>query len=200
MIIATIDMERFPIIICLIIFITFIFVRFIFSIHVMHLRLLKIIRAFMYSLFVYGLSCRLLWRIDPNLKFQQALYPHYQNQPGYINSTSSSSNIHRTYSLQLSYLGFRFDSPMVDYDHIDFIHGTKAYLSQNLKDHTYMWGQEQLILDNNISSIDQNIITVLGNVKIYQQARDSCNRMHASKNYSHTMYLKEQLSRFSKST
>jgi len=94
----------------------------------------------------------------------------------------------------------QFNALMVGYDLLGFVDGTKICPVQTHAGHTYWQRQDKLILHAIISSVDQSIITMLGNVTTSKQAWDILNKMFGSKTHSHIMHLKERLSRFSKDT
>lgn len=89
---------------------------------------------------------------------------------------------------------------LVGYDLIGFVDGTNTCPSPTHPDYLYWRRQDQLILHAIISSVDQNVVTMLGNVKNAKQAWDVLSKMFASKTRARIMYLKEHLSRFTKGT
>ena len=61
---------------------------------------------------------------------------------------------------------------LVGYDLIGFVDGTNRCPSPSHRDYNYWPYQDQLILHAIISSIDQHVGTMLGNVKTFKQAWD----------------------------
>jgi len=87
---------------------------------------------------------------------------------------------------------------LVGYDLVGFVDGTKMCPAAAHSDYNYWTRQDQLILHAIISSVDQSVITMLGNVKTSKQTWDILNKMYASKTRSRIMHLKERLTRFKK--
>ena len=87
---------------------------------------------------------------------------------------------------------------LVGYDLIGFVDGTNTCPSPSHRDHKYWCRQDQLILHAIISTVDQHVVTMLGNVKTSKQAWDVLTKLFASKTRTRIMYLKERLSRSSK--
>ncbi|KAJ1414185.1 gag-polypeptide of LTR copia-type [Sesbania bispinosa] len=87
---------------------------------------------------------------------------------------------------------------LIGYDIVGFVDGTNTCPAPNHQDYNYWCRQDQLILHAIISSVDQNVITLLSNVKSSKQAWDTLNKMFASKTRARIMYLKERLSRSTK--
>ncbi|KAJ1443875.1 gag-polypeptide of LTR copia-type [Sesbania bispinosa] len=92
----------------------------------------------------------------------------------------------------------QLDALLIGYDLVGFVDGTNTCPTPNHQDYNYRCRQDQLILHAIISSVDQNVITLLSNVKSSKQAWDTLNKMFASKTRARIMYLKERLSRSTK--
>ena len=84
---------------------------------------------------------------------------------------------------------------LVGYDLIGFIDGTKTCPASSHSEYNYWMRQDQLILHAIISSVDQQVVTMLGNVQTSKQAWDILTRLFASKTRHRILYLKERLSR-----
>ena len=84
---------------------------------------------------------------------------------------------------------------LVGYDLIGFVDGTTTYPATNHQNYRYWMRQDQLILHAIISSVDQSVVTMLGNVETSKQAWDTLNKLFASKTRHKILYLKDRLSR-----
>nr|KYP46588.1 hypothetical protein KK1_031818 [Cajanus cajan] len=87
---------------------------------------------------------------------------------------------------------------LVGYDLSGFVDGELTCPAPNHHDFIYWRRHDQLILHAIISSVDQNVITLLGNVKTSKQAWDILNKRYASKTHARIMHLKERLTRYTK--
>nr|KYP46384.1 Retrovirus-related Pol polyprotein from transposon TNT 1-94 [Cajanus cajan] len=87
---------------------------------------------------------------------------------------------------------------LVGYDLIGLVDGQLTCPAPNHRDFIYWRRQDQLTLHAIISSVDQNVITLLGNIKTSKQAWDILNKRYASKTRARIMHLKERLSRYTK--
>lgn len=120
-----------------------------------------------------------------------------------LNETAYVAVLNNQFAIKLNGSNFpawkvQFNALLVGYDLLGFIDGTKTYPATNHADYAYWTRQDQLLLHAIISSVDQNVITMLGNVKNSKQAWDILNNTFASKTCARIMQLKEQLSRFTK--
>ena len=84
---------------------------------------------------------------------------------------------------------------LVGYDLIDFINGTITCPATSYSDFNYWRRQAQLTLHAIISSVDPQVVTMLGNMQTSKQAWDILTRLFASKIRHRILYLKERLSR-----
>lgn len=107
------------------------------------------------------------------------------------NSIKLKSNNYPAWHVQMNAL-------FIGYDLTGFINGTKLCPAETDADYNYWTRQDQLILHAIITSVDQSIITALGNVKTSKQAWDTLKKMFASKTRARIMHLKERLTRFTK--
>ena len=87
---------------------------------------------------------------------------------------------------------------IVGYDLLGFVDGSTTCPSPSHDDYNYWRRQDQLLLHAIISSVDQQVVCMLGNVMTSKQAWDTLTRLFASKTRHRIMYLKEKLSRSSK--
>ena len=147
------------------------------------------------------------------------LSPSTMSSTNTNNSTSSTNNnnngcsfmvgtntvtvLNTQHSLKLKSTNYpagnvQMNALFIGYDLKGFIDGTKLCPTQTDPEFNYWTRQDQLILHAIIISVDQSIITALGNVKTSQQAWDTLKKMFASKTRSCIMHLKERLSRTTK--
>lgn len=86
----------------------------------------------------------------------------------------------------------------VGHDLIGYVDGTKHCPAEGHKDLSHWKRQDQFIIHAIISSVDQSVVTLLGNVKSSKQAWDILKKTFASKTRSRIIHLKEKLSRSNK--
>ena len=109
------------------------------------------------------------------------------------NSTKLNGNNYPAWRVQLNAL-------LIGYDLIGFVDGTTTCLAETHQDYRHWRRQDQLILHAIISSVDQSVVSMLGNVKTSKQAWDTLNKLFASKIRHRILYLKDRLSRSFKGT
>jgi hypothetical protein len=122
-----------------------------------------------------------------------------------INETTSVTVLHTQNSIKLTGSNYpawkvQFNALLIGYDLLKFVDGTTHCPAKTHGDYEYWTRQDQLILHAILSSMDQNVITLLGCAQTSKQAWDILNKTYASKTRTRIMQLKERLSRFSKGT
>lgn len=120
-----------------------------------------------------------------------------------INETTNVIVLHTQSSIKLTGPNFpawkvQFNALLIGYDLLSFVDGTKLCSAKTHGDYEYWTRQDQLILHAILSSMDQNVVTMLGSAKNSKQAWDILNKTFASKTRTRIMQLKERLTRYNK--